>query len=163
MQMDFDWFPGDTIRDGMLRERFRPYPVPHAEILLDTSASIDAELLRTFVRGVKGLLAEDAVVRVGCFDTEFYGFQEIRSEQDIEHLELRGSGGTSFEAAVNAFTGDAETRIIFTDGYAEMPEQRCDAIWLIYSDMPVHPKGGRVIYVKQPEEKEKNEIDFLIT
>jgi predicted metal-dependent peptidase len=112
---------------------------------------------------VKGLLQNDAVVRVGCFDTEFYGFQEIRSEQDIEHLELRGSGGTSFEAAVKAFTGDAETRIIFTDGYAAMPEQRCDAIWLIYSDMPVHPKGGCVIYVKQPEEKEKNEIDFLIT
>lgn len=163
LQLDYDWFPGDTIRDGMLREKFRSYPVPHAEILLDTSASVDANLLRSFVRGVKGLLQNDAVVRVGCFDTEFYGFQEIRSEQDIEHLELRGSGGTSFEAAVNAFTGDAETRIIFTDGYAEMPEQRCDAIWLIYSDMPVHPKGGRVIYVKQPEEKEKNEIDFLIT
>ena len=163
LQLDYDWFPGDTIRDGMLREKFRSYPVPHAEILLDTSASVDANLLRSFVRGVKGLLQNDAVVRVGCFDTEFYGFQEIRSEQDIEHLELRGSGGTSFEAAVNTFTGDAETRIIFTDGYAEMPEQRYDAIWLIYSDMPVHPKGGRVIYVKQPEEKEKNEIDFLIT
>ena len=163
LQLDYDWFPGDTIRDGMLREKFRSYPVPHAEILLDTSASVDANLLRSFVRGVKGLLQNDAVVRVGCFDTEFYGFQEIRSEQDIEHLELRGSGGTSFEAAVNAFTGDAEPRIIFTDGYAEMPEQRCDAIWLIYSDMPVHPNGGRVIYVKQPEEKEKNEIDFLIT
>ena len=163
MQIDYDWFPGDTIRDGMIRERFKPYQVPHAEILLDTSASIDSDLLRSFVSSVKGLLREDAVVKVGCFDTEFYGFQEIRSEQDIERLELRGSGGTSFEAAVKAFTGDAETRIIFTDGYAEMPEERCDAIWLVYSDMPVHPKGGRVIYVRKPEEKETHEIDFLIT
>ena len=163
LQLDYDWFPGDTIRDGMLRERFKPYPVPHAEILLDTSASVDAELLRAFVRGVKGLLQADAVVRVGCFDTEFYGFQEIRIEQDIDKLELRGSGGTNFEAAIHAFTGDAETRIIFTDGYAEMPEERCDAIWLVYSDMPVHPKGGRVIYVRKPEEKETHEIDFLIT
>lgn len=163
MQLDYDWFPGDTIRDGMLLERFKPYPVPHAEILLDTSASVDAELLRAFVRGVKGLLQSDAVVRVGCFDTEFYGFQEIRTEQDIDKLELRGAGGTNFEAAIHAFTGDAETRIIFTDGYAEMPEERCDAIWLVYSDMPVHPKGGRVIYVKKPEEKETHEIDFLIT
>lgn len=163
VQLDFDWFPGDTIRDGMLRERFKPYPVPHAEILLDTSASVDAELLRTFVRGVKGLLQADAVIRVGCFDTQFYGFQEIRTEKDIERLELRGAGGTSFEAAIHAFTGDAETRIIFTDGYAEMPEERCDAIWLVYSDMPVHPKGGRVIYVKKPEERETHEIDFLIT
>ena len=163
MQLDYDWFPGDTIRDGMLRERFKPYPVPHAEILLDTSASVDGDLLRAFVRGVKGLMQADAVVRVGCFDTEFYGFQEIRSERDIDRLELRGAGGTNFEAAIHAFTGDAETRIIFTDGYAEMPEERCDAIWLIYSDMPVHPNGGRVIYVRKPEEKETHEIDFLIT
>ena len=163
LQLDYDWFPGDTIRDGMLPDRFKPYPVPHAEILLDTSASVDADLLRAFVRGVKGLLQADAVVRVGCFDTEFYGFQEIRSEQDIDKLELRGAGGTNFEAAIHAFTGDAETRIIFTDGYAEMPEERCDAIWLVYSDMPVHPNGGRVIYVRKPEEKETHEIDFLIT
>lgn len=163
MQIDFDWFPGDTIRDGMLRERFRPYPVPHAEILLDTSASIDAGLLRTFVRGVKGLLAEDAVVRVGCFDTKFYGWQDVRTERDIQNLELKGAGGTNFETAIRAFTGDAETRIIFTDGYAEMPADRCDAIWLVYSSTPIHPVGGRVIYVEKPEETERDEIDFLIT
>lgn len=163
MQLDYDWFPGDTIRDGMLRERFAPYRVPHAEILLDTSASIDSELLRTFVSSVKGLLRDDAVVKVGCFDTEFYGFQEVRNDEDIKNLEFKGAGGTNFETAINAFTGDAETRIIFTDGYAEMPLQRCDAIWLVYSDIPVHPIGGQVIYVKDPKEIEEHEIDFLIT
>ena len=163
LQLDYDWFPADRIRNGMLLEQFKPYPVPHAEILLDTSASIDEDLLRAFVRGVKDLLREDAVVRVGCFDTEFYGFQEIHSEKDISTLEIRGAGGTNFETAVRAFTGDAETKIIFTDGYAEMPRTRCDAIWLVYSDMPVHPPGGQVIYVKKPEELEEHEIDFLIT
>ncbi|MBE6042059.1 MAG: hypothetical protein E7220_06015 [Clostridiales bacterium] len=163
LQVDFDWFPADKIRDGILKEQFRPYPVPHAEILLDTSASIDADLLRAFVRSVKGLLREDAVVRVGCFDTEFYGFQEVHSEKDISKLEIKGAGGTNFETAVNAFTGDAETKIVFTDGYADMPETRCDAIWLVYSDMPVNPPGGRVIYVKKPEEIKGDEIDFLIT
>lgn len=163
MQLDYDWFPADRIRDGILIEQFRPYPVPHAEILLDTSASIDEELLRAFVRGVKEILQEDAVVRVGCFDTEFYGFQEIHSEKDISGLEITGSGGTNFETAVRAFSGDAETRIIFTDGYADMPETRCDAIWLVYSDMPVDPPGGRVIYVKKPEEINRYEADFLIT
>ncbi len=163
MQIDYDWFPADRIRDGMLLEQFKPYPVPHAEILLDTSASIDKDLLRAFVRAVKDLLREDAVVKVGCFDTEFYGFQEIHSEKDISALEIKGAGGTDFETAVQAFTGDAETRIVFTDGYADMPETRCDAIWLVYSDMPVDPPGGKVIYVKRPEEINKNEIDFLIT
>ncbi len=163
MQLDYDWFPADRIRDGILLEQFKPYPVPHAEILLDTSASIDADLLRAFVKGVKGILREDAVVRVGCFDTEFYGFQEVNSEKDIADLEIKGSGGTNFETAVRAFTGDAETKIVFTDGYANMPETRCDAIWLVYSDTPVDPPGGKVIYVKKPEEMKDHEIDFLIT
>ena len=163
MQVDFDWFPGTTIRDGMLRYDFRAYPVARAEILLDTSASVDAALLRYFVRAVKALMREDAVVRVGCFDTRFYGFKDINSEADIENLELRGAGGTDFEVAVSAFTGDAENQIIFTDGYAEMPEQSCNCIWVVYGSMPIHPKGGRVLYVKPSEEKEQHEIDFLIT
>ena len=79
------------------------------------------------------------------------------------NLVLQGSGGTDFTVAVNAFTGDAENQIIFTDGYAEMPEQSCDAIWVVYGSMPIHPKGGRVIYAKATEEKEKHEIEFLIT
>lgn len=163
MQLDFDWFPGSTIRDGMLRYDFRAYPVAQAEILLDTSASVDANLLRYFVRGVKALLREDAIVRVGCFDTKFYGFQDIGSEEDIDALEFRGSGGTDFTVAINAFTGDAENQIIFTDGYADMPEQSCSAVWVVYGNMTIHPPGGRVIYVKPNEEKEKHEIDFLIT
>ena len=163
MQLDFDWFPGTTIRDGVIGHEFRAYPVAHAEILLDTSASVDAELLRAFVRGVKGLLRQDAVVRVGCFDTRFYGFQDVVTEQNIEKLELSGAGGTDFHAAIHAFTGDAENRIIFTDGFAEMPEERCDAIWVVYGNTTIHPKGGRVIYSQPNEEKEKHEIDFLIT
>ncbi len=163
LQLDFDWFPGDTIRDGMLRDRFRAYPVSHTEIVLDTSASVDSDLLRAFIRGVKALMREDAVIRVGCFDTKFYGFHDIVKDADIDALELRGAGGTDFSVAVAAFSGDAENRIIFTDGYAEMPEQRCDCIWVVYGTRPIHPRGGRVLYAKPPMEKEKHEIDFLIT
>ena len=163
LQLDFDWFPGSTIRDGMLRYDFRAYPVAQAEILLDTSASVDADLLRYFVRGVKALLREDAVIRVGCFDTKFYGFQDVFTEEDIENLQFHGSGGTDFTVAVNAFTGDAENQIIFTDGYAQMPEQNCNCVWVVYGSMAIHPIGGRVIYAKPSEEKEKHEIDFLIT
>ena len=112
---------------------------------------------------MKALFQEDAVIRVGCFDTRFYGFHEIHNEHDIDSLDLRGAGGTNFTVAVNAFTGDAENQIIFTDGYAEMPEQSCDAVWVVYGDSPIHPKGGRVLYAKPPEEKEKYEINFLIT
>ena len=59
MQTDYDWFPGRTVRDGVLRHEFRAYPVAYSEVLLDTSASVDEELLRAFVRGVKGLLKQN--------------------------------------------------------------------------------------------------------
>ncbi len=144
--VDYDWFPGDTIRHGMIRDEFRPYRVSRAEILIDTSNSVDEALLKTFLRGVKALL-HDAVVRVGCFDTRFYGFQDVSAEHDIENLRLEGAGGTNFEVAVDAFTGDAENQIIFTDGYGEMPVRRCDAVWVVYGTMRVDPPGGRVIYV----------------
>ena len=144
--VDYDWFPGDTIRHGMIRDEFRPYRISRAEILIDTSNSVDEALLKTFLRGVKALL-HDAVVRVACFDTRFYGFQDVFKEADIDSLRLEGAGGTNFEVAVDAFTGDAENQIIFTDGYGEMPTRRCDAIWVVFGTMRVEPPGGRVIYV----------------
>ena len=144
--VDYDWFPGDTIRHGLIRDEFRPYRVSRAEILIDTSNSIDEALLKTFLRGIKALL-RDAIVRVGCFDTRFYGFQDVQNEADIERLRLEGAGGTNFEVAVDAFSGDAENQIIFTDGYGEMPTRRCDAVWVVYGTMRVDPPGGRVIYV----------------
>ena len=144
--LDFDWFPGSTIRNGILRDEFRAYPVPHAEILLDTSYSVDAAMLKSFVRACKALL-RDAVIRVGCFDTKFYGFHDIHRLRDIDDMVFQGGGGTDFNVAVEAFTGDAENQIIFTDGYGMLPDRRCDAIWVVYGTMKIHPKGGHVIYV----------------
>ena len=143
---DYDWFPGDTVRDGLVRDVFRGYPVPQAEIVIDTSMSVNEDLLKAFLRYVKALL-NGAMIRVGCFDTRFYGFHDIETEQDIDRMSFQGFGGTNFTAAVEAFTGDAENRIIFTDGYAEMPEQRCDAIWVVYGSSEIKPKGGRVLYI----------------
>jgi len=162
LQLDYDWFPGTRIRDGVLGYEFLSYPVARSEVLIDTSGSVDLEQLRAFIRGVKALL-KDSLLCVGCFDTRFYGFHEIHSEQDIEKLELKGGGGTNFNVAVNAFTGDAENQIIFTDGYAEMPERRCDAIWIVYGSPSIHPVGGRVIYLNESEEEVTVETNFLIT
>ena len=53
---------------------------------------------------------------------------DYKGDRDIDKLELHGSGGTDFNVAVGAFTGDAENQIIFTDGYADMPEQSCSAV-----------------------------------
>ena len=35
--------------------------------------------------------------------------------------------------------------------------------FVVYGNTSIHPKGGQVLYAKPTEEKEKHEIDFLIT
>jgi predicted metal-dependent peptidase len=86
-------------------------------------------------------------VKVGCFDTKFYGFHEVRNEYDIEHMPFEGGGGTDFDVAVNAFSRKTVNRIIFTDGYADMPKKPVRAIWVVIGDHTINPDGGKVIYV----------------
>ena len=63
--------------------------VPETEIVLDTSWSIDDNLLRNFLRECKNIL-KFSRLKAGCFDTLFYGFQEIRTEEDIDNMVFLG-------------------------------------------------------------------------
>lgn len=64
-----------------------------------------------------------------------------------------GGGDTNFNTAVNAFSDSADNKIIFTDGYAAMPDKELDAIWIVYGIDKIKPKGGRVIYINEEELK----------
>jgi predicted metal-dependent peptidase len=100
---------------------------------LDTSDSINNKLLRGFLRECKNILKQSRL-KVGCFDTKFYGFHEIKTLSDIDNMILEGGGGTNFEVAVNAFTRRVENKIIFTDGYASMPNTSIDVIWIVFGN-----------------------------
>lgn len=104
------------------------------------------------MRECKSIL-EFSKIKVGCFDTMFYGFNDIYSDDDIDNLRFWGGGGTNFNAAVNAFSDSADNKIIFTDGYANMPDKEVDAIWIVYGIDKIKPKGGRVIYINAKELK----------
>ena len=41
----------------------------------------------------------------------------------------------------------SDNKIIFTDGQAYMPSKELDAIWVVFGDSKISPKGGKVIYV----------------
>lgn len=116
------------------------------EILLDTSGSVNHGLLRLFLKECKKVL-KCSKIKVGCFDTKFYGFKTIRTEKDIDDFEFQGGGGTNFDVAVNAFSHGNINRVVFTDGMSDAPKKIVPALWIIYGNCVIHPQGARVINI----------------
>jgi predicted metal-dependent peptidase len=147
IKYDVDWsYKNATLEDGIVVANLEKLPMPETEIVLDTSGSINEVLLKNFLRECKNIL-QHTKLKVGCFDTKFYGFHEIRTEEDIENMELVGGGGTDFNVAVGAFSRRVENKIIFTDGEASMPDMPSYAIWIVFGVKKINPKGGKVIYI----------------
>lgn len=143
-----DWsYSNAVLEDNIVRPVLEELPVPETEIVLDTSWSVDEDLLRNFLRECKNILTFSKM-KAGCFDTVFYGFHDIRSEKDIDNMVFQGGGGTDFNVAVDAFTMRVDNRIIFTDGQAPMPDKPVNAIWVVYGDEEISPAGGTVIHIK---------------
>lgn len=144
---DVDWsYKNAVLEDGVVSANLEEQPMPETEIALDTSGSINDVLLKNFLRECKNIL-QHTKLKVGCFDTEFYGFHEIRTAEDIEKMRFEGGGGTNFDVAVGAFSRRAENKIIFTDGEAPMPNMPLDVIWIVFGDARINPKGGKVIHI----------------
>ena len=154
IKYDVDWsYKNATLEDGVVVANLEEQPMPETEIVLDTSGSINEVLLKNFLRECKNIL-QHTKLKVGCFDTEFYGFHEIRTEEDIENMRFEGGGGTDFNVAVGAFSRRVENKIIFTDGEASMPDMPLDAIWIVFGGERINPKGGRVIHIT-PEQLDR--------
>lgn len=151
IKYDVDWsYKNASIEDGIVVANLEEQPMPETEIVLDTSGSINEVLLKNFLRECKNIL-QHSRLKVGCFDTEFYGFHEIRTEEDIENMTFEGCGGTDFDVAVNAFSRRVENKIIFTDGEASMPDMSIDAIWIVFGGEKINPKGGKVINITEEQ------------
>jgi len=157
---EVDWsYRNASIEDGILKSSLEKYFVPETEILLDTSGSINNDLLRNFLKECKNIL-KYSKIKVGCFDTKFYGFTEIRNENDIENMKFQGGGGTDFNVAVNAFSRRVENKIIFTDGWAKMPDMSINAIWIVFGNIKIKPKGGKVIYITEESLKKLYSLEI---
>ena len=151
IKYDVDWsYKNATLEDGVVSANLEEQPMPETEIVIDTSGSINEVLLKNFLRECKNIL-QHTKLKVGCFDTEFYGFHEIRTEEDIEKMRFEGGGGTDFDVAVGAFSRRVENKIIFTDGEASMPDMPLDAIWIVFGNRKIYPNGGKVIYIDEKQ------------
>ena len=153
IKYDVDWsYKNATIENGVVSANLEEQPMPETEIVLDTSGSINEVLLKNFLRECKNIL-QHTKLKVGCFDTRFYGSHEIRTEEDIENMRFEGGGGTDFDVAVGAFSRRVENKIIFTDGEALMPNMPLDAIWIVFGGERINPKGGKVIHIDNEQLK----------
>ena len=128
------------------------------EVMLDVSGSIDAELLREFLRQLKPLI-KSSKLKVGCFDDCVYDFQEIKTNKDIDNFPLPlFGGGTNLDLPVRAFSKKKEVnKIIFTDGFAfpdEMPREDLknkNVIWVVFANQDFVPCCGKVIFASEQE------------
>lgn len=135
------------MRNGYFRHRIEQLPMPEAEILLDTSGSVSEVLLKNFLRECKNIL-DNSKVKVGCFNTEFHGFTELKKPEDIDNMSFPIGGGTDFNVAVGAFSRKTPNKIIFTDGEADMPRETVrNVVWVVFGDEKINPKGGKVINI----------------
>lgn len=145
---DEDNFFQSRIEDVERSERAK------TEVLIDTSGSVSDSLVICFLRQLKCLIKESKL-KVGCFDTRFYGFKEIKNEKDIENFQVVGRGGTDFELAVKNFSSDPKiNKIVFTDGYDKMNLQDKkfkNIIWIVYRNTEFQPAVGKVIAVTTNE------------
>ncbi len=124
------------------------------EVMLDTSGSVDDELLRGFLREIKNLV-QNAELKVGCFDTHFYGFHSIKKKSEIDQFEIEGRGGTSFDEALTHFTTSRNQniyKIIFTDGLDKVSETEANRriknlYWLVWREVDFKPCCGKVLKV----------------
>lgn len=148
VKYDEEWTRKNArMRNGYFRHKVEEIPIPETEILLDTSGSVSETLLRNFLRECKNILA-NSKVKVGCFNTEFHGFTELRRVEDIDNMSFPIGGGTDFNTAVEAFSRRVPNKIIFTDGEAPMPEKAVrNVIWVVFGNQQINPRGGKVINI----------------
>ena len=156
LRVDYDWDSTDLYEeDGVINPTFKQQPKPKTQVVIDSSASISTDLIRNFLSECLSIL-DYSELEIGFFDDKFYGFQSVRTEDDIKELKKPGYGGTDFNAALSAFQNGESSyynKIIFTDGYAPMPKDECDALWVVvgYHPPKINPPGGKVITISGEE------------
>lgn len=129
------------------------------EVMIDVSGSVSLEMVKAFLRQLKPILKESKL-KVGCFNEDFWGMVEIRSNRDIDNFkipyEARGESAWTedWDLAVRSFSKKREVnKIVFTDGCPEpgkMPQndlKKENIIWLVYKNRDFRPCCGKVINI----------------
>ena len=125
---------------------------------LDMSGSITDAMGKDMLSEIKGIMDEykDFKVKIWCFDTDVYNEKDFDSyENDIESYELKGGGGTEFDANwkfMKEHNITPKKFIMFTDGYpwgSWGDENYCDTLFIIHGNQTIVPPFGQYAYYEE--------------
>jgi predicted metal-dependent peptidase len=125
---------------------------------LDMSGSITDAMGKDMLSEIKGIMDEykDFKVKIWCFDTSVYNEQNFDSyENDIESYELKGGGGTEFDANwayMKEHNITPKKFIMFTDGYpygSWGDANYCDTLFIIHGNQTIVPPFGQYAYYEE--------------
>lgn len=125
--------------DGIIRKETKEEEQQfESEIVIDSSGSMDMTKIKAVLRECKNILSTSRI-KVGFCDTEFYGWNDIKTSDDIDKLHIIGRGGTSFYRMAHSFTNEADNKIVITDGYDTFPTDCPDVLWVVINfELPAH-------------------------
>lgn len=127
-------------------------------IAIDTSGSISQQQLEEILSEVVGLMDMYAefTLRIWQFDTQVYGYETFSKDTagDLMRYEIRGGGGTSFQANWDFMKNEGiepKLFIMFTDGESYDgwgDEGYCDTLWIINNkwNKSIEPPYGAYAY-----------------
>lgn len=141
--------------DGIIKKETKYVEVEsESEIIVDSSGSMNMNKIKIILRECKNILL-CSKIKVGFCDTEFYGWNEIYTQDSIDDLQIIGRGGTDFETMANSFTDNVDNKIVITDGMDRFPVNRPDILWVIigYEQPPFLNKYYRDWLYKDFDEK----------
>jgi hypothetical protein len=143
-------------RRGLLEPgRIRSKPAPKIAICLDTSGSIDDDILRIFV-GEMAAIARSlgASLHVVVADD---GVQDVFDvpvgdpRRQLRNLKVTGRGGTTFQPAIaRAAASNPDIIVYFTDLHGPMPEKPLKPLfWAVPESINANPEAsvGKIIHL----------------
>jgi predicted metal-dependent peptidase len=127
-------------------------------VAIDMSGSISDKMAKDFISEVKGIMDEyqDFTLDLWCFDTQVYNYAKFTgdSADDIMNYEVKGGGGTAFEANWEFMKNEGiepKKFIMFTDGYPcgdWGDEDYCDTLFVIHGTETIIAPFGQTAYYK---------------
>lgn len=131
-------------------------------IAIDTSGSIDNDMLVDFLSEVHGIMSQfnDFKIHIWCFDTSIHNPIVITADtaNDLLNYEIGGGGGTDFDVNFDFMKEEGivpKKFIMFTDGYpwnSWGDETYCDSLFIVHGghggETPTAPFGITVPYTR---------------